>query len=198
MNIFKNMKDINYNDILQLDGAFSVSHMKYTKQKFNDNEELIENIESFDGTIKDLNFDDKIKLWEKYWLEYVNAFSILTDSLPNSIVTIFIGRQAIEIGFKYLLLNKTKQVTKGHSLEKLSGLLFSEYEIKDSYMNFVYEFCKNFEKYIEGGNVEYFKYPEYSKNTFFAGIYTDMTWLSYNLALILLKLIHFANLDEKF
>lgn len=38
----------------------------------------------------------------------------------------------------------------------------------------------------------------YNKNTYFAGDRLDIGWLSYNFALILLKLIHFADLDDEF
>ena len=70
--------------------------------------EKIENINdciySFNGTEQNLKKDDRILLWESYWLEYINAFDNLINSLPNSVVTIYIGRQAIEIGLKYLYM----------------------------------------------------------------------------------------------
>lgn len=117
--------------------------------------------------------------------------------MPNSVVTVYVGRQAIEIGLKYLLLKKNEQIKITHDLGELSNLFFSEYEIDDSYMENVDVFCEKFCKYIEGGNVEYFRYPEYKKNTFFAGNCLDIEWLSYNFALIILKLIHFADLDNE-
>ena len=119
MNIFKMFGgELNYKDILQLDGAFSVSHINYKKSpKFNKNdgkdiaktsrknslsdkdkvENVIKNLESFNGTEKKFKMNDRIELWKNYWLEYVNAFNILADSLPNSIVTVFIGRQASKL-----------------------------------------------------------------------------------------------------
>ena len=47
-------------------------------------------------------------------------------------------------------------------------------------------------KMLEGDNVEYFRYPEYSRRTYFAGNQLDIEWLFYNFALILLKLLQFA------
>lgn len=52
-------------------------------------------------------------------------------------------------------------------------------------------------KYIEGGNPEYFRYPEYKSSQYFAGNCLDAKWLSYNFALILLKLLHLADLEKE-
>lgn len=209
---------LSYEDVLQLDGAFSVVHINYGKSpvfngidsKYMSKSSIknhllsldhIENIDeylySFDGTEKDFNSNDRITLWKNYWMEYMNAFDKLIISLPSSVVTIYVGRQAIEIGLKYLLLKKNGQIKKTHDLEKLSNLLFSEYAIEDNYMNDVNKFCRLFCQYIEGGNVEYFRFPEYKKNTYFAGNRLDISWLSWNFALVLTKLIHFAGLDDK-
>lgn len=57
-------------------------------------------------------------------------------------------------------------------------------------------FCKMFCEYIEGGYAEYFRFPEYKKQNYFAGNHLDMRWLSYNLALIILKLIHLIDLEK--
>lgn len=219
MNIFKTFEnELSYKDVLQLDGAFSVAHVNYDKSSiFNgvDSKDMAKNsrknslsskekiedvigcIYSFDGTEKNFKKDDRISLWKNYWLEYINAFDKLTDSLPSSVVTIYVGRQAIEIGLKYLLLKKTGQITKKHDLQELSDLLYLEYNINDSYMDDVDTFCKMFCKYIEGGNAEYFRFPEYKENTYFAGNCLDIQWLSYNFALIILKLIHFADLEAE-
>lgn len=219
MNIFKNFGDeLNYKDILQLDGAFSIVHINYDKSPiFNGNdskniaknsrnnslsseekiEDVLENIYFFDGTEKNFKKEDRISLWKNYWLEYINAFDKLIDSLPSSVVTIYVGRQAIELGLKYLLLKKTGTITTTHNLEELSNSLYSEYNITDSYMDYVDIFCKMFGNYIEGGNVEYFRFPEYKKNSYFAGNRLDIEWLSYNFALIILKLIHFAKLEDE-
>ena len=220
MNIFKTFGGkLNYKDIIQLDGAFSVAHINYGKSpifnKINSKEfsydsrknsisckDKIENINecicSFNGTEQNIKNDDRILLWENYWLEYINTFDNLIKSLPDSVVTAYIGRHAIEIGIKYLLLKKTNHIKNEHDLGLLSNLLFTEYSIKDDYMEYINEFCEFFCKYIEGGNSEYFRYPDYKKNTFFAGNNLDIKWISYNLSLIILKLIHFADLEAKF
>ena len=218
MNIFKTF-ELNYNDILQVDGAFSVAHINYGKSPvFNgangwniaENsrkdsfsslsriENVLEKILLFDGTEKVFSIEDRIQLWYKYWLEYVNAFDKMIDCLPSSIVTACIGRHAIEIGFKYLLLKKTNIIYPGDDIGELAEVLFSEYEIHDSYMKYVDVFCKKYCRYIEGGHSDYFQFPEYKENTFFAGNRLDINWLSFNMALIIFKLIHFAGLDNVF
>lgn len=216
MIIFKTFgQEINYKDIIQLDSAFSFVHTNYGKSpvfnKINTNdskrnatlykggtENIFDCISSFNGTKQNLKKEDRMSLWENYWLEYINAFDNIMNLLPNSVATVYIGRHAIEIGFKYLLLKKTDKIKYEHNLGLLSNLLFSEYNIKDEYMKCVDEFCDNFCKYIEGGNAEYFRYPDYKKNTFFAGNSLDIKWITYNFSLIILKLIHFADLDSKF
>ena len=217
VDIFKNL-EVSYNDVLQLDGAFSAAHVNYGKSPiFNGKdskdmaknsrknslssnekiEDVIGEIHSFDGTEKNYKKDDRISLWKNYRLEYINAFDKLIELLPNSVVTTYVGRQAIEIGFKYLLLKKNGRIEATHDLGKLSKLLFTEYDINDSYMDWVETFCEKFCKYIEGGNVEYFRYPEYKKNSYFAGNRLDIEWISYNFVLIILKLIHFADLETE-
>ena len=207
---------LSYKDTLQIDGVFSVTHINYGKSPIFDGfdsknlaynsrkdslsskekiTDIIESIELFDGTEKDLKKEDQILLWESYWKEYVQAFDKLASLLPKSVVTVNIGRHAIEIGFKFLLLKKTGQIPLTHNLEELSDLLFNEYKIDDSYMQWVDVFCKKYCQYIEGGNAEYFRYPEYKKNKYFAGNNLDIEWLIYNFALIILKLFHFSGLD---
>ena len=220
MNIFKSFGvEHNYKDTIQLDGAFSVTHINYGKSPmFNkiSSKDFVENsrknsvscndeienfseyLYSFNGTEQNIKKDDRILLWENYWLEYINAFDNLIKSLPNSVVTAYVGRHAVEIGMKYLLLKKTNYIKNEHNLGILSDLLFTEYNIKDDYMEYINEFCKIFCKYIEGENSEYFRYPDYKKNAFFAGNNLDIEWISYNLSLIILKLIHFADLEAKF
>ena len=220
MRIFKAFGDnINYNDLIQLDGAFSVAHINYGKSPiFNgidskniannsrkhsiSSEEKIDDVlgslNSFIGTEKDYKKADNIKLWEIYWLEYINSFDKLTSILPDSIVTVYIGRQAIELGIKYLLLKKDSKGYTTHDLKKLMDLLYSEYDINDNYMDYVASFCEFYCSNIEGGNAEYFRFPEYKHNNYFAGNRLDIKWLSYNISLILLKLIHFAELEDRF
>jgi hypothetical protein len=220
MIIFKTLDEkINYKDIIQLDAAFAVAHINYgespifnkisgkdiennSRKKGRSSKKSIENvidcINFSNGTEQNLKKEDRILLWENYWLEYINAFDNIIKLLPSSVVTVYIGRHAIEVGIKYLLLKKTGQIKYEHNLGVLSNLLFTEYNIKDEYMKWVNEFCSIFCEYIEGKNVEYFRYPEYKNNTFFAGNCLDIKWIIYNLSLIILKLIHFANLDSKF
>ena len=78
-------------------------------------------MDSFNGTEKDFKKADRIELWKNYWLEYVNAFDKLTNILPKSIVTAYTGRQAIELGFKYLLVQKDvkEEELKTHDLKKI-------------------------------------------------------------------------------
>lgn len=210
--------NLNYDDILQLDCGYSVCHINYGKSpKFGKedgkfiaissrknsissnekNDDVIGFLNIFNGTEKNYNKNDRIALWKAYWIEYINAFNNLTICLPKSIVTVYVGRQAIEIGFKFLLLKKTGQVTKKHDLGVLSNMLYTNYDIKDNYMKDVDSFCKLFCDYIEGQNVEYFRYPEYKKNNFFDGNRLDIKWITHNFALIILKLIHFSNLDNE-
>ena len=165
MSIFKLFgEEINYKDIIQLDGAFSVAHINYGKSPiFNkvsgkdiasnsrknslSYREKIENINdciySFNGTEQNFKKDDRILLWESYWLEYINAFDNVINALLTSVFTIYICRQAIEIGLKYLLLKKTGQIKKEHDLGILSNLLFTEYNIENDYMEYVDTFCRS-------------------------------------------------------
>ena len=218
MNIFKSYKS-NYKDSIQVDGAFSATHINYgespvfhgtdsTKmaEKSRKNslssmdsiKDLTAVVYSFNGTEQNYKMEDRVSLWKNYWLEYIDAFDKLTEILPDSVVTVFIGRHTVEIGLKYLLLKKTGKVEKSHDLGELSALLFSEYNIKANYMACVDGYCELYCEYIEGGNVEYFRYPEYKKNAYFAGNRLSISWLSYNFCLIILKLIHFDGLDSEF
>ena len=132
--------DIDYKDPLQLDGAFSEAHKNYGKSPIFNNcvssnfasssrngsvssvskmNDVCESIRDFDGT-------EKERLWKMYWLEYINAFDKLTVELPHSVVTSYIGRQAIELGIKYILLIKTSSFPQTHDLAALSEKLFAE------------------------------------------------------------------------
>lgn len=153
MNIFKSFGvEHSYKDVIQLDGAFSVTHINYGKspifnkissKDFAENsrknsvscknkiENLSEYLYSFNGTEQNVKKDDRILLWENYWLEYINAFDNLIKILPNSVVTAYVGRHAVEIGMKYLFLKRTNQIKNEHDLGNLTNLLFDEYNIKD-------------------------------------------------------------------
>lgn len=208
-------EDISYKDVIQLDGAYATCHINYQKSPMfidvnattiakksrknslsmeNYIDDVISNLQSFNATEQNYKKEDIIELWKNYWLEYVNAFDSLIVSLPNSIVTAFVGRHATEIGLKYIMLFKGLQVEKTHNLGTLVKKTFTEEELKADYMDCVFEFCNLYEKYIEGDNVEYFRFPEYNKNNYWCGNRLDIDWISYNLALVNLKLLHYVNL----
>ena len=135
----------------------------------------------FNGTEKDFKKQDIILLWEKYWLEYINAFNKLVAELPD----------------KYLMTKKNIKIEKDHDLKELYKKLDAVEKIDEDYMEYVDTFCEKYCKYIEGGNPEYFRYPEYKSSQYFAGNCLDAKWLSYNFALILLKLLHLADLEKE-
>ena len=157
-------------------------------------EDVLKNMTNFKGAEKDLEKADCIALWEKYWLEYTNAFEHLTEVLPKSVATAYMGWQAIELGFKYLLLQKDvpDKKLRTHNLKELADLMWEKYSIVELYMDEISNFCTCYCEMLEGDNIEYFRYPEYSRKTYFAGNRLDIEWLSYNFALILLKLLQFG------
>lgn len=217
MKPFKSFGEIDYNEILELDGAFSISHINYGEAPlFNgidardiavesrmDSFSVRENIEDilgqlrlFDGTEKNYNQEDSLQLWELYWKEYIYAFDKLIQVLPKSVVTLYVGRHAVELGMKYILLKTNNSIPMHHNLGNLANQVFAVNEIEEEYMNDIVFFCESYTKYIEGGNAEYFRFPQY-KDGYFAGNRLDIKWLSYNFALIILKLMHFAGMDEE-
>ena len=220
MNLFNSISnDINYQDVLQVDGSISSTHINYGKSPFfngidgktiaeKSREHSLSSKESvdlftilhdpFNGTEKNYCKDDQISLWKCYWLEYINAFDKLLEVLPDSIVTVYVGRHAIELGFKYLLFKKTSKLEYRHDLSGLSEQLLSKYGLENNYLEWIDTFCKGYSEKIEGGFVEYFRYPEYRASSFFAGNRLNVPWVSYNFALILLKLLHLANLEQEF
>lgn len=210
--------ELQYTDILQLDGAFSAAHINYGKSpEFNGRdarrlaqssrvhsvsaEGKLENVFDvwweFDGTETGCSELDRLELWKCYWLEYTRAFDLLATELPASVVTAYIGRHAIELGFKYLILRRGEAFPQVHKLGELSRAALSGVMESEPYLNWVVDFCERYSQYIEGGKVEYFRFPDYSGDRFFAGNRLDIHWLAYNFALILLKLIHYAGLDEE-
>lgn len=134
MNVFKELgKDLNYKDILQVDGAFSACHINYGKSlKFNgaDSKNMAQNSRKnsltenghiddleavqydFNGTEKDFKKQDIILLWEKYWLEYINAFNKLVAELPDSIVTLL-----FQIIILFVGIVPTSSISIGDKLE---------------------------------------------------------------------------------
>ena len=218
MKIFKEFEST-YEDVIQLDGAFSIAHINYGKSpKFHDkdgkkiaeesrkenvsSEERIENVTEqifcFKGTANGTNYNDRVSIWKNYWIEYINAFDKMSEILPESVVTVFIGRQAIEIGFKYLILKNNCELKTGHDLGDLAELFFSSNSTQEEYMEDVKPFCRLYFEYIEETHPEYFRYPDYKDNTFFAGNQLDIKWLTYNMVLILLKLIHYDAIEKEF
>ena len=212
-------ENLKYTDSLQLDSAFSLMHTQYGETPMFNGEpavdvfpkmneripekpeginDFINEARSFNGTTSDgVKENEKINLWKQYWMEYINAFDAMTSSLPESIATIYIGRHAIELGFKYLLRLKRPKIERTHDLFKLYNAFDAEYAISDEYLNDVDMFRHRYMETIEGGNVEYFRFPEYKGNSCFAGIKLDIKWLSYSIALVILKLMHVAELEEK-
>ena len=71
-----------------------------------------------------------------------------------------------------------------HNLKELADLMWVKYSIEEPYMGEIPDFCNCYSKMLEGDNVEYFRYPEYSRKRYFAGNRLDIEWLSYNFALI--------------
>lgn len=210
--ILKN-NEIDYQTPVSLDGAFYAFHQLYGKHpifhnttseektitSYSDAEQpiepfSIERAKTIDGTKHSTSQESAESLWEQYWYENIEAFRILTESLPQSIVTAYVGRQAIETGFKYLLKKRHAIFHKNHDLGYLADVLFQTYHLFDiPYMEYVDSFCHSYCKNIEGNNPEYFRYPEYKNSKTFAGTDLDIQWLSYNFALILLKLQHLDN-----
>ena len=65
-------------------------------------------------------------------------------------------------------------------------------------MEYVDTFCEKYCKYIERQSRIFQNiYPEYKSSQYF-GNCLDAKWLSYNFALILLKLLHLADLEKKY
>ncbi len=214
--MIKLIDTINYTDTIQLDGFFSVAHINYgdsplfngssgknmalnsRKHSVSSNESIdnvIECIMDFSGIEKDLEEADREEVWRAYWLEYVHSFFAFAELLPNSVVTAFIGRQSIELGLKYVLLMNGKAIPRTHDLGELANIFKCECNKSEDYLDDIEICLEKYSKYIEGGNPEYFRYPEYKHNVYFAGNSLDIEWLSYNFAIIICKLIHFANLD---
>lgn len=209
---------LRYTDKLQLDGAFSAAHINYgMSPEFNgldgkwlardsraNSISMAEKLEdvfaeclTFDGTEEGCSESDRLGLWENYWLEYTRAFDLLAAQMPRSVVTAYVGRHALELGFKYIILKRGEKFQLVHELGKLSRMAIPESVDQDPYLNEVVGFCERYSQHIEGGKVEYFRFPDYGGERFFAGNRLDINWLSYNFALILLKLIHYVGLDER-
>lgn len=200
MKIRCNVK-INYKDPIQLDGAFVSNHKNYGKSPMFNGESAknimtCENKEENSDIESDVKNNEKIIRWKYYWLEYINAFEKMKEILPESVATAYLGRQAIEVGIKYLLKKNKFNFKKTHDLGDLAKMLYESYDIKDDYMDYVDIFCEKYGSSIEEEQAEYFRYPEYIGEKYFAGESLDIRWLTYNFSVVLSKLLHFAGLDE--
>lgn len=219
MELFESLGNhLSYEDVLQCDGAFAAAHINYGKSpefvgdssislaqssrrgsisSEDEVADVLATLRAFDGTESGLKRPDRLELWKSYWLEYVNAFDRLVVVLPRSVVTSYVGRHAIELGLKYNLLVLGYELPVSHKLDELIQRLREKCPSKARYMKWVPEFLESYSKFIEGRNVEYFRYPDYKGGKFFAGNRLDLEWLHYNFALVLLKLIHLAGLDDE-
>lgn len=210
---------LDYRDIIQLDGAFALSHENYGRSpefvgesardhfkgapggacRFDDLSGIAEALRTFNGTMDSYRKCDQLRLWKSYWLEYIHVFDHLCSALPDSVVTVYIGRHATELGLKYLrrsLFDDFSKDAGGHDLGKLAKELLSRLGETEPYLDGAVEFCATYGDFVEGGNAEYFRYPEYKPHAYFAGAHLDVRWLSYDFALVLLKLLHLAGLDD--
>jgi len=207
---------IDYDEQLQLDGFYQVTHINYGKSPmFMDIsakeiaadsrktsisnklyiEDVIKSINDFHGTEIDLKNEDRADLWKWFWLEYVHSFFELTEVMSNSIVTAYIGRHAIEMGFKYILVKNNEEFPKTHSIGELSDLVASKCKENSEKWEQIAKACNLYDEMIEDCNPEYFRYPVYKKNAYFAGNSLDISWLLYNFSIILLNQIHYLGLD---
>lgn len=132
-----------------------------------------------------------------YCLEYTRAFDLLAEELSASVVTAYIGCHAIELGIEVLILRRGEAFSMVHKLGELSRAALSGVMESEPNLNWVVDFCERYSQYIEDGKVEYFCFLDYGSGCFFADNRLDIHWLAYNSALILLKLIHYAGLDEE-
>ena len=99
MKVFKSF-DIDYDDIIQLDGASPFAHKMYsssslfhgidgqeTSEKRSDyklsekmTEDIINLFVSSDTTEKNIKEKDRIELWKEYWLEYIGSSAFISTS----------------------------------------------------------------------------------------------------------------------
>lgn len=147
--------------------------------------------------INDCDCDNRLKLWECFWLDYYKAFDSMAYINEFSIVSTYLGRHATELGLKYLILKEKDKIPPTHNLEDLARELISDKLNEYPYFNDVTTFLRLYEAHIEGGRPEYFRYPEYKNDGFFAGINLDISWINEEIAIVLLKLIHYAGLDQE-
>lgn len=141
----------------------------------------------------------RLELWKHFWLEYIDSFDTLATVRPDSVATAYLGGHAVELGFKYLLLAKTNSFIRTHNLGVLAEKVNNAYSPLPAYCDWIVDFCTLYQKCVEEGHIEYFRYPEYGGaegSSLFKGMKLDIHWISYNLALITLKLLHLAGIER--
>lgn len=189
--------NIDHQDPIQLDGAFSSQHALYERGPV-----FSDTTASSLSKKLDLESDNRkrLELWKHFWLEYIDSFDALTAVRPDSVATAYLGGHAVELGFKYLMLAKTNSTIRTHDLGALAKAVEDEYDPIPSYYDWVVDFCTLYQKHVKEGHIEYFRYPEYGHTTpdsLFKGMRLDIRWISYNLALITLKLLHLAGIESE-
>ena len=188
--------NINYRDPIQLDGVFPSQHTLYEKNP------VFSDITASSLSKKlDLESDNRkrLELWKHFWLEYIDSFDALTTARPDSVATAHLGGHAVELGFKYLLLAKTNSLIRTHDLAALAKEVNNEYGPLPTHYDWIVDFCTLYQTYVEEGHIEYFRYPGYggtADGPLFKGMKLDIRWISYNLALITLKLLHLAGVGS--
>lgn len=136
----------------------------------------------------------QMALWRDYWLEYTDAFDKLQAISPDSLAAVFIGRHAVELGLKYLLIKRSGALFKTHALGKLAHeLLLSGFSKETECMSDIVAFCEHFSESMESDDSECFCFPEDQDSRRSVRGHLDNRWICLNLTLVLLKLHH---LDE--
>lgn len=188
--------NIDHRDPIQLDGTFPSQHALY------EGSPVFSNITASSLSKKlDLESDDRkrLELWKHFWLEYIDSFDALATARPDSVATAYLGGHAVELGLKYLLLAKTNSFIRTHDLGVLAKEVNSKYSPLPTYCDWIVDFCTLYQTYVEEVHIECFRYPEYggaADGPLFKGMKLDIRWISYNLALITLKLLHLAGVES--
>ena len=67
---------------------------------------VLDSIRKFNGADKRIIKLQIESICGKYWFDYIEAFDKSTKVMPDSVVTVYIGRHAIELGLKYLIMER--------------------------------------------------------------------------------------------
>lgn len=188
--------NIDHRNLIQLDGTSPSQHALYERSPV-----FSDTTTSSLSRKLDLESDDRkrLELWKHFWLEYIDSFDTLATVRPDSVATAYLGGHAVELGFKYLLLAKTNSFIRTHNLGVLAEKVNNAYSPLPAYCDWIVDFCTLYQKRVEEGHIEYFRYPEYGGaegSSLFKGMKLDIHWISYNLALITLKLLHLAGIER--